>query len=499
MSVRLNSEHLVPVTWKPSALLRRYRLGLLAGGILWVLVASTFCGCGKSHGWVMNQSGRAYYRQGNYVAARGEFERALMDNPYRASYAYNVARSMEAQGDTAGAEELYQHALTLNPQHRPSYNALSTLLVNQGRSDDARQLLSAWSFTQPYAAAANVELAQVEKSDGNLAGAEQQLNLALDKRPGFGRARRDMRELQRDMGRPDLARNLMYYRRLQGNPFYQSRNAQSDPMTGAKAAPSQNMAWNMPQFDPRIRGGVIRGTYDRPGFSSGFGSMPMEGSMEFGSPMMEQPMMQQPMMQPQMMPPSTMPQGGPAPIPEGALPHNGPILPSPGAHMPMPFSHEQNMVMQSHPMPQQHTVHSMPPMQGQYMPGQPVQMNPMQMNPMPPHGMPMNAAPMNSMPMQGMTTQPMPMHGAPMGAMPGQSFPQGMPGHQPVPSPYPPVAPGGFPQGQFPVDQSRMVPVPARHPVELGQPVPVTQMPPQVPGVSGSPTVISGVPSTNAF
>ncbi|MCA9031558.1 MAG: hypothetical protein KDA66_12170, partial [Planctomycetaceae bacterium] len=69
----------------------RSLLFLLAlGGLLPLL-----SGCHLSNGWFMSSSGRAYYQRGNYAAARHEYERALMDQPFNANFAYNAARSME--------------------------------------------------------------------------------------------------------------------------------------------------------------------------------------------------------------------------------------------------------------------------------------------------------------------------------------------------------------------------------------------------------------------
>jgi|GEM_PF-1147465 len=476
-----------------SATLRRSRLGMLAGGIVWVLLASSLCGCGKSHAWVMNQSGRAYFRQGNYVAARSEFERAMMDNPYRASYAFNVAKTMEKQGDSEGAEQMYQHALTLDPAHRPSYRGLSTLLNTQGRNDDARQLLTAWSRTQPYSAAANVELAEIEKSAGNYAGAEQQLNLAMDKRPGYLKARRDMKELQRDMGRPDLARNLIYYRRLNSNPYYQSQQG----MMGI--APSQHLSAYMPQFDSRIKGGVIQGTYGNYGYGMNHGMMPMGNPMEMSAPMEMGPM-------------SAPPGTTITPIPSQGeqYPPMGPALPAPGAQFPT-----QPMSMQ--PMP----VHGAP-VYGSMMPA----------HEMPFPGQPMNAVPMHGQPvMNGQPVYGQSMHGQPMvnGMLPPASMPAGTPvpsqqvyqpltpgspvhsvpvqvtpmspvppqgaSGQMVPSPYSAVPPGGVPAGIPHEIPLQTTPVPGQHPVELGAPVPVTQFPQAGP----TPTIISGTPSIPAF
>ena len=81
-------------------------------------------------GFLMNNSGLAHYHNGDFTAARKEFQRAVADHPGNADYTYNLASAMRKQGQLAEAEQTYQQALQLNPGHQPSYHGLARLLLD---------------------------------------------------------------------------------------------------------------------------------------------------------------------------------------------------------------------------------------------------------------------------------------------------------------------------------------------------------------------------------
>lgn len=257
-----------------------YRFGLVLGGLAWICVASTLCGCNAVSGWTMNQSGLGYYKKGNYTAARYEFERALMDQPYNASYAYNVAKAMQKQGDSVQAEQMYQQALTLDPQHQPAYHALTEMLIEQGRQDDAQQLLQAWAETQPYDPYAHVELAQLQRRSGNLIGAEQQLQTALRMNPHSPQALDAMGQLQQQMGRPAMAAGY-YQRSLAQNPYQPQVSSRLDALsTSGRPDGAIQLANHLQHTDPTLAGGPIQAHYSGPQMSAvPMGPSPMMSSV----------------------------------------------------------------------------------------------------------------------------------------------------------------------------------------------------------------------------
>lgn len=226
-----------------------YRFGLVIFGLLWVFLSSTLCGCGTMNGYVMNRSGKRYFDKGNYEFARYEFERALMDDPHNANYAFNVARTMEREGEYENAELMYQHALTINPNHQPSYHALASMLREQGRAEEARALLVAWADTQPYSTEAQMSASNFYQQEGNLAAAQTHYQQALRNNPPTRRQQR-------------LA--AKYYNPQQ--PFaappqqtmaYGSPNQLASPRYPYHATPSLQMATTMPQNDFTMMGGPV--------------------------------------------------------------------------------------------------------------------------------------------------------------------------------------------------------------------------------------------------
>ncbi|WP_231754074.1 tetratricopeptide repeat protein [Caulifigura coniformis] len=223
---------------------RIFRGTLTVAGVAWICIASTLCGCGSVNGYVMNESGKAYYRRGDYTAARHEFERALMDSPENPNYAYNVAAAMQQQGDVMAAEKMYQHALVIDPGHESSYEGLAHLLYNNDRTGEAEQLLTAWSDTQPYDENSSLTLARMQDNMGNTAGADMSYDRALAANPRSRRANR-----RRDS-------QMAGYRGQMQNP-YSSGMQPDSPMMADGQSPALLMAQQMPMYDPTFQPGPM--------------------------------------------------------------------------------------------------------------------------------------------------------------------------------------------------------------------------------------------------
>ncbi|REJ71279.1 MAG: hypothetical protein DWQ34_02075 [Planctomycetota bacterium] len=259
-TTRLLADPLLPQYIPSTCLLRRvaemravtYRLSLGLACLVWICIASTLCGCNQTSGYMNNQAGRAYYEQGNYTAARHSFERAMMDNPQRADYAFNVAASMKKQGDILAAERMYKHAMLLDPSHQPAYHGLAEMLKEQGRTAEAQDLLTAWNQTQPYDAESYVEMAWLQQEQGDLQGAEQSLTRALRMNPRHPTALAHLGRIYHQTGRTGEASG-MYRRSLQMNPYQpevQSSLAQLAEPNMPSA--SMQMATAMPHADPTL-------------------------------------------------------------------------------------------------------------------------------------------------------------------------------------------------------------------------------------------------------
>ncbi|MDA0831662.1 MAG: tetratricopeptide repeat protein [Planctomycetota bacterium] len=167
----------------------------------------------------MNQSGTAYFERGQYAWARGDFERAVADQPDNADYIHNLAAAMKKQGDLVGAEQTYRRALTIDPSHQPSYHSLAQLYIESGRQGEALALAQEWADIEPYKAEPFVELAFVQRELGDTAGSEQSLRSALQANPRHPKALAHLGQVYQDSGRTDQAAAL--YQHSLAQQWYQ--------------------------------------------------------------------------------------------------------------------------------------------------------------------------------------------------------------------------------------------------------------------------------------
>jgi len=232
----------------------RWVLG--TAGILWVAMAASLCGCSPIspvNGWVMNESGKAYYKRGDYRAARGEFERALMDRPQSPDYAFNVAAAMDQQGDHLAAEKMYRHALTLDPGHQPAYHGMAAMMMEDGRTAEANDLINTWAATQPYSTEATTELGWLKSKQGDIDGADRELRKALRQNPRHARARSELARVHGKSGnRRDAAAE--YARSLFMDPDQPDAQAELAALnSNVYGDPALQMAAAMPLYDPTLQ------------------------------------------------------------------------------------------------------------------------------------------------------------------------------------------------------------------------------------------------------
>ena len=168
-------------------------------------------GCHSANGWIMNNSGMGYYQKGDYAKAHREFQRAVVDRPKNADHRHNLAMALQRQGDTAGAETVLRHNLSVDPMHQPTYHALTQILLSQQRTAEADQLLTGWRESQPYVPEAHVEHAWLQHETGNRVAAEQSLRQALQVKPNHPMALAHLGQLYHEGGQPDQA--AAYYQR----------------------------------------------------------------------------------------------------------------------------------------------------------------------------------------------------------------------------------------------------------------------------------------------
>lgn len=176
-----------------------------------VLLLINFGCCWSPNGWLANRAGMRQYAKGHYALARHKFAKAVSRDPCNPDYRHNLAMAIQRQGDVGSCERILRHNLTLDAMHQPTYHSLAQVMISQGRSSEAQEMIASWQATQPYVPEANIEMAWLQRETGNTAGAEQSLQQALRSDPAHPIALAHLGQLYQDTGRNDQA--VAFYQR----------------------------------------------------------------------------------------------------------------------------------------------------------------------------------------------------------------------------------------------------------------------------------------------
>jgi len=103
---------------------------------------------------------------------------------------------------------LYRQALSADPTHQPSYHGLASALTEQGRLNEAVELVHSWRSTDPGSPQPLIEMAWLQQQMGDLTGAEATLRQALSIRPNHPIALAQLGGIYEDTGRSTQAASL---------------------------------------------------------------------------------------------------------------------------------------------------------------------------------------------------------------------------------------------------------------------------------------------------
>jgi tetratricopeptide (TPR) repeat protein len=202
---------------------------------VWLVVSlalfSAICtGCQMaSH--TQNAEGVTMFQQAYYEGALQRFHQASQNDPNNADAYYNLgatyhrlAKLHNQKTDLQQAESYYHQCLDHNINHQDCYRGLAVLLVEEGRTQDAFQLVQNWEQRSPSLAAPKIELARLYDEGGNKSAAKQQLTEALAVDPNNARALAALGKLREDSG--ETAQAIANYQRSLAINRYQPQVAQ---------------------------------------------------------------------------------------------------------------------------------------------------------------------------------------------------------------------------------------------------------------------------------
>jgi tetratricopeptide (TPR) repeat protein len=164
-----------------------------------------------------NEDGVQLYQSGRFVEARECFQAALALDAEDAALLYNLGQCHDRLGNLPRAEQSYNACLQRSPNHANSRHALATLLVRQGRWDEAVQMVQDWLAREPHLASAYAEDGWLWHQAGDLLRAQGRLQQALDLDPRDCRALTELALVYEAMQRPERAL-VLYERSLEQNP-----------------------------------------------------------------------------------------------------------------------------------------------------------------------------------------------------------------------------------------------------------------------------------------
>jgi tetratricopeptide (TPR) repeat protein len=130
-------------------------------------------GSARSYGFL----GLSYRNLGRFDEAKQYFQQGLKLDPHNVSCLFNLGFIAERQGDTAGAETMFQAALRANPNFPDALLELANLRIAAGKLQEAADLLRKFVQVSRDPATGYYKLAKVERSLHQTAAADRDLSV----------------------------------------------------------------------------------------------------------------------------------------------------------------------------------------------------------------------------------------------------------------------------------------------------------------------------------
>jgi tetratricopeptide (TPR) repeat protein len=152
-----------------------------------------------------NEDGIHLFKRGDYAHARETFQAALALQPDDPNLLYNLGRCHDHLGQSARAEQIYRACLARAADHVDCRFALTTLLVRDGRRDEAVRMTEEWLARDPRRATPYAIDGWLWHQYGDLPRAQARLQQALERDPNDPLALTELARVYEEMSRPDRA------------------------------------------------------------------------------------------------------------------------------------------------------------------------------------------------------------------------------------------------------------------------------------------------------
>ncbi len=121
--------------------------------------------------------GLSYRDLGRFDEAKQYFQQGLKLDPHNSSCLFNLGFIAERQGDSAGAEAMFQEVLRTNPDYPDALLELANLRIVSKKLPEAAELLRRYVRVSRNPATGYYKLAMVERSMHDTAAADRDLNV----------------------------------------------------------------------------------------------------------------------------------------------------------------------------------------------------------------------------------------------------------------------------------------------------------------------------------